>query len=167
MASTFEWMVMAPEIAREWEKNGAQLCPPWLVDRVPFVRGGTIQATLFYPRLESSKFPTRAVEIQLEDVRAADGIRVIYDFNRDGWSIAQASTFMWYEDDPPDDDWQEVAFVRAWGRMREEDPENGHYKTPRGLPSRYGLAAELREALALPMATDAELVDAVKKLVAM
>jgi gentisate 1,2-dioxygenase len=54
------------------------------------------------------------------DVRAADSIRISYDHERDGWKIEQASTFEWEANDTVcDPDWQEVAFVQAWGRERE------------------------------------------------
>ena len=72
---------------------------------------------LFYPRNKDAKYD--AVNIQLSDVRATDGIRVSYDFDRDGWKIEQASTFTFECDDPiKDPDWQEVAFVQAWARER-------------------------------------------------
>jgi hypothetical protein len=54
------------------------------------------------------------------DVRAADSIRLSYDFDRDGWKIEQASTFTWTDADTEmDPDWQEVAFVKAWAREKE------------------------------------------------
>ena len=57
--------------------------------------------------------------IDLGDVRAADGIRIGYDKERDGWVIEQASTFSWESDDGEcDPDWQEVAFVEAWAREK-------------------------------------------------
>jgi len=60
--------------------------------------------------------------VGLVDVRAADEIRIHYDYDRDGWSIEQASIFSWDVDDAVcDPDWQEVAFVEAWGRQRPED----------------------------------------------
>ena len=75
--------------------------------------GDAIVVTLAYPRIE----PVRAVEIDLSDVRASDGIRVTYDFDRDGWVIWQASIFEWEAgDEEQDPDWQEVAFVRSWAR---------------------------------------------------
>ena len=65
-----------------------------------------------------------AVEVDLMDTRAADGLRIEYDFERDGWVIKQASTFSWEPDDPVcDPDWQEVAFVKAWAR---EKPDPRH-----------------------------------------
>jgi hypothetical protein len=78
--------------------------------------GTTRRIDLWYPRVEGN--PAFA-EIGLMDVRAADSIRVSYDFERDGWKIEQASTFEWESDDKAcDPDWQEVAFIQAWGRQR-------------------------------------------------
>ena len=50
------------------------------------------------------------------DVRASDDIRVSYDFERDGWKIEQASRFSFEISEPFNEDWQEVAFIQAWGR---------------------------------------------------
>jgi hypothetical protein len=63
--------------------------------------------------------------VDLMDTRAADGLHISYDFERDGWSIKQASTFSWEADDPNcgDPDWQEVAFVKAWARKKDEDDD--------------------------------------------
>lgn len=83
--------------------------------------GESLHLDLWYPRNETSS--VKSFVIGLSDVRAADGIRVSYDFDRDGWKIEQASTFSWEcDDDVCDPDWQEVAFVQAWGR---EKPEPG------------------------------------------
>ena len=57
------------------------------------------------------------INIGLVDVRAADSIRVSYDFDRDGWVIKQASVFEWdVGDTEMDEDWQEVAFIQALAR---------------------------------------------------
>lgn len=73
--------------------------------------------TLVYPRQN----PLEEIEIDLEDIRAADSILVRYDFDRDGWVILQASKFEWDADDSIcDPDWQEVAFIQAWARLRKE-----------------------------------------------
>lgn len=78
--------------------------------------GTTRQLDLWYPRVEGNP---QFVELGLIDVRAADSIRISYDFERDGWKIEQASTFEWEADDKVcDPDWQEVAFVQAWGREK-------------------------------------------------
>lgn len=83
------------------------------------------QVDLLYPGVAEGH--VEVLEISLEHVRAADSIRVSYDFARDGWSVKQASTFSWNTqeeaDAPNAEDWQEVAFVQAWGREREEVEE--------------------------------------------
>lgn len=64
------------------------------------------------------------LQVGLMDVRAADDIRITYDFARDGWSIQQASIFEWKADDKVmDEDWQEVAFIQAWARERQPPGE--------------------------------------------
>jgi hypothetical protein len=73
----------------------------------------TAHIEIWYPRSRPVKF----VEVGLMDVRAADNIRISYDFDRDGWKIEQASIFQWeLGDEMFDADWQEVAFVQAWAR---------------------------------------------------
>jgi len=84
-------------------------------------RKDTLIVDMWYPRLTSGQPRTPdhpvAVEVGLCDVRAADSIRIEYDFARDGYSIKQASKFQWPCDDTVcDPDWQEVAFVQAWAR---------------------------------------------------
>ena len=79
-------------------------------------RGDTFLIDLWYPRLDDH---TKEIKVGLMDVRAADSIRISYDFGRDGWVIKQASTFEWPADDSPcDSDWQEVAFIQAWAREK-------------------------------------------------
>jgi hypothetical protein len=80
---------------------------------------GSIHVDLRYPRTEGKP---QYVEVGLEDVRAADSIRIRYDFSRDGWSIEQGSHC---DKSMPGVvlgpfDWKEVAFIEAWGR--EADP---------------------------------------------
>lgn len=76
-----------------------------------------LHVDLYYPDLPDTK--VRKIVIGLMDVRAADDIMVSYDKGRDGWKIEQASTFEWDEDDEVcDPDWQEVAFIQAWGREK-------------------------------------------------
>lgn len=81
------------------------------------VHGDTVAIDLFYPRIEAIKH----IQVGLVDVRAADSIRIHYDFERDGYVIEQASTFEWDGNDATcDPDWQEVAFVTAWARKKED-----------------------------------------------
>jgi hypothetical protein len=58
------------------------------------------------------------IEVGLEHVRAADSIRISYDFDRDGYRIEQSRLT---EDDQMMDDWQEVAFIPAWGLDERKD----------------------------------------------
>ncbi len=77
-----------------------------------------LRAVLSYSRTPGN--PAQ-VEVELEDIRAADSLLIYYDFDRDGWSINQASRFEWpAEDAECDPDWQEVAFIQAWAREVEE-----------------------------------------------
>ena len=90
------------------------------------VDGTTRRIDLWYPRIEGNP---AFVEVGLMDVRAADSIRVSYDFERDGWKVEQASTFEWDVNDKVcDPDWKEVAFIQAWARERpEQEPEGARH----------------------------------------
>lgn len=80
--------------------------------------GDALHIDLWYPRVEDN--PIKKIVVGLMDVRAADDIRISYDFERDGWKIEQASTFEWSgDDDVCDPDWQEVAFIKAWAREKQ------------------------------------------------
>jgi hypothetical protein len=84
--------------------------------------GDELHIDLWHPRVPDEGNGAQRIRkfvIGLMDVRAADDIRVSYDFERDGWKIEQASTFQWEADDEAcDPDWQEVAFIQAWGREK-------------------------------------------------
>ncbi len=87
-----------------------------------FLRPDGVLAIDFWypPRAGDPPKPGAVFEIGLMDVRAADAIRVSYDFERDGYVIQQASIVEWDADDTvQDEDWQEVAFIPAWGRRPE------------------------------------------------
>lgn len=75
----------------------------------------TFRIDLWYPQCEGN---AKSFTIGLMANRAADDIRVSYDFDRDGWKIEQNS----HAEDPIEttgpDDWQEVSFVHAWQRIR-------------------------------------------------
>lgn len=81
------------------------------------LRGDTVHLDLWYPGIEDN---ARYVSVGLMHVRAADNIRISYDFGRDGWKIEQASRFAWV-DNVRDPDWAEVAFVQAWARQETEE----------------------------------------------
>ncbi len=86
----------------------------------------TLSVELTYPPRTSDNpnRQVRYVEFDQESVRASDGIRVSYDYERDGYVIEQASKFEWDAADTVcDRDWQEVAFVQAWGRDTRDDDD--------------------------------------------
>lgn len=85
------------------------------------IADGLAFVELYYPRIDPPRL--KAVQVGLMDVRAADSIEITYDFERDGWVIKQASKFEWEFDEQPDGDWQEVAFVKAWGRQNPAEEE--------------------------------------------
>jgi hypothetical protein len=83
------------------------------------VNGNAARVLLKYPTIG----PVAHIEIDMEGTRAADGIRVHYDHERDGWVIEQASRFRFHVGEEPDPGWQEIHFVRAWAREDRSDPE--------------------------------------------
>ena len=86
------------------------------------VRGRKVCVELMYPRSDGN---ANQIQIDLCDVRATDGLLIEYDFDRNGWSIKQASTFEWEANDEViDDDWQEVAFVESWARKKRTAPND-------------------------------------------
>lgn len=96
-------------------------------DDVVAIHDDSINVAIWYPRgfgTEHTDWPP-AVTIDLVDVRAADAIRVTYDFDRDGWRIEQDRNA-----DNPDSaaaadgpEWIEMAFCPAWPfRQPEEGP---------------------------------------------
>jgi len=80
--------------------------------------GDEMHIDLWYPRCETS--PVKSLVIGLMDVRAADNIRVSYDFDRDGWRIEQEEivTDNGHYQGYADAKWIEVAFVQAWGHEK-------------------------------------------------
>lgn len=79
-------------------------------------RGDTLAVTLTYPNLGVPS-QCRYVHVDQESVRASDGVRLSYDYQRDGWIVEQASRFEWDADDAVmDPDWREVAFIKSWAR---------------------------------------------------
>ena len=86
-----------------------------------------LHVTLTYPPKTKSEAAetnqVRYVVFDQESVRASDGIRISFDFDRNGYSIEQAS---WPTcDEVCDPDWQEVSFVEAWGREVPETKKPG------------------------------------------
>ena len=81
------------------------------------LRENVVYVELMYPKVGPMGERIDTVEVGLSDVRATDSVRVTFDYDRNGWSILQASVFEWEADDTEhNEDWQEVAFVPAWAR---------------------------------------------------
>lgn len=81
--------------------------------------GDELHVTLTYPN--TTEKGCRHVVFDQESVRASDGIRMHYDYERDGYVIEQMSHFECEhaEGDPAcTPDWQEVAFIQAWAREK-------------------------------------------------
>lgn len=110
-------------------------------------RGDSLIAELFYPpRDDHSENPqdrARYIKVDLCDVRAADGLRISYDFDRDGWKVEQLRWEAGYvtrfgRDGGPDEhyewpeEWVEVSFHPSWGSRLCDDEHNhsakhGHF----------------------------------------
>ena len=72
---------------------------------------------LTYPSLTGQ---VSAFEIGLVCVRAADNIRVSFDYERDGWRIEQQAGTEDEHRGVQFMGWQEVAFIKAWGSIQQE-----------------------------------------------
>ncbi len=77
---------------------------------------GVIRCTLLYPRT-GGPF---AVEVDISETRASDGIRIEYDFARDGYVIMQPTKLSGRADEDPEEGWREVAFVQSWHFIDEQ-----------------------------------------------
>lgn len=70
-----------------------------------------IQVYLEYPRADGRP---KSVHVHLVDVRAADALKIEFDFDRDGWSIRMDRTRdVGYSAELVREN-EEVAFVPAW-----------------------------------------------------
>lgn len=71
-----------------------------------------LHVDFIYPKRDGG----RSLHVGLSDVRAADDIRITYDFARDGWKIEQevlvADSGMSFSKEPRE--WREAAFIHAW-----------------------------------------------------
>lgn len=82
-------------------------------------RGDTLCVENTYPNI--TKVGVKYFEIDQESVRASDGIRLHYDYDRDGWVIEQPTKLIWLaNDDPCDMGWKEVAFIQSWALEAEQ-----------------------------------------------
>ncbi len=75
---------------------------------------GVLRVDLSYPSMQEGGPGQKSVEINLVHVRASDGLRVSYDFSRDGWIVSQPKRGAWSADEPIDEQWAEVGFFKSW-----------------------------------------------------
>lgn len=86
----------------------------------------TFFAYFWYPPRDPDQAGIKFIELGLVDGRAADNIRIHFDFKRDGYVIEQGSIATWKGDDKIcDRDWQEVAFVEPYKREEERNVREG------------------------------------------
>lgn len=74
---------------------------------------------ILYPRQKDIQH----IVFNICDVRASDGIRISYDFGRDGYKIEQPTQLEWVIDEKVDMKWKEVAFIQSWA-LEEEQKKN-------------------------------------------
>jgi len=76
------------------------------------------QYDLFYPGCGERASPTLegadVVEVELVHVRAARGVRIYYDFERDGYVVTANVTDPDVDPSVNGERWMEKAFVPAW-----------------------------------------------------
>jgi len=79
----------------------------------------TLSINVTYPGWSEGDSPesVRFIKVNQESVRASDGIRLSYDYQRDGWSIQQPKSREVEVSDGVfefQQDWIETAFVQSW-----------------------------------------------------
>lgn len=89
-------------------------------------RGDELHVDLTYPPYtdaDNKNGKCRHVVVNQESVRASDGIRVWYDFDRDGFVVEQNSPYMREINETSSeqvDSWREVYFAKSWALTSEE-----------------------------------------------
>lgn len=80
--------------------------------------GPAVHMDLWYPGCPGN---ATHVHLGLMDVRAADDLRISYDFKRDGWVVEQDFNSH-VSDRECAEDWREVGFFRPWPGEKEDAP---------------------------------------------
>ena len=84
----------------------------------------TANFEFLYPPYETEPVgeKVRYLTVGISTVRASDGIRIHYDFERDGYSIEQPQQLAWSADGKVcDEKWTETAFVQSWHFEKEQE----------------------------------------------
>lgn len=87
-----------------------------------------LHVSLTYPPWtdeDNAKGQCRHVVVNQEAVRASDGIRVHYDYDRDGFVVEQPKPYMRLVDGVYQchDEWIEVGFFKSWQFERPEEEQ--------------------------------------------
>lgn len=77
-----------------------------------------VKIDLMYPPYENDKENTNAkyIEINLSAVRATDGVRIHFNYERGGWVIEQPTGNY---DEQNLEIWEESAFLESWAKDKE------------------------------------------------
>jgi hypothetical protein len=100
-----------------------------------------VHAEIMYPR--SSKVDT--IQIGLCDVRAADDIRIQYDFVRDGWVIYQSRDYHPHIEGNSyglEEEWFESAFLPAWKYELEKEEKFTYKPGEKKEPNTFEIKCE-------------------------
>lgn len=86
--------------------------------------GEALIIRLFYPPRENElSDKCKYIYINQESVRASDGIRLHYDYEKDSWIIEQPTISEWDADKEEfDEGWTEVAAIKSWA-LQDKDQE--------------------------------------------
>lgn len=102
--------------------------------------GDELHVELTYPPwtdADNKNGQCRHIHINQEAVRASDGIRVHYDYSRDGFVVEQPRPYMVLEDDCYHcrETWIEVGFFQSWAFDRPNDEQEAEAETNAALLS--------------------------------
>lgn len=77
-----------------------------------YERENGISVEMCYPRNTKTKY----VDVSISDVRASDGIRIEYDFDRDGYVIKQPIFVDVQKENyiEQEIEWEETFFAKSW-----------------------------------------------------
>lgn len=78
------------------------------------IHNDAVHIDIWYPGIDDNP---KYLEVGLMHVRASDGIRIHYDFERDGFVVEQPKPRIWKTADKTYDgteDWIEVGFFQSW-----------------------------------------------------
>lgn len=107
-----------PHVEYLCSENGAALMKTTRVENLEVGRHeDVLHVDLCYPGVNGN---ASAIELNLQHVRANDGLRLDFDFDRNGWRILQPVGTHWHDGDE-EDGWQEVFFANGYALKKWEE----------------------------------------------